>query len=194
MQSQTAVQATTWVTFAIETVKILGPATLALAGSWIALRYQRKLKEVEINAQITLKARELVFEAYQRELDTKTTELKDLAKALKTFSMALQGGTQDEQKQAALEVGKRLPSMVVPLLSDIDRLEQELKNLGLLDRYLSQLAYVKETMGEPIVVTDLVSAKNNCEKQFLVVNHLTAMFQDILEKKRQALFSDYLPQ
>jgi len=55
MQTQQVIQSVTWITFAIEAVKILGPAGLALGGTWIALRYQRKAKQIEIDAQMKLK-------------------------------------------------------------------------------------------------------------------------------------------
>lgn len=59
-------QEVTWASVALDALKIIGPATLALLGSFLALRHQRLLKHKELDAGARLKARELVFGVYEK--------------------------------------------------------------------------------------------------------------------------------
>jgi hypothetical protein len=189
---QTNLQSTTWVTFFTESVKILGPALLALAGSYIALRHQRRLRETEIAAQSTFKARELLFAAYERELEGTTKDLKDYAKALQTLAVTLDAGSQAEQWQAVIEFRRGLTSIIQPIFAGMERLEEELKNEDLLKRHEKRLADVKESSSIEISITDKDSAKKAIDRQFMVVTHLVVMFQELLDTKRRKLLAPYL--
>ena len=52
----------TWADVFFQAVTILGTGLVALGGSWLAFRHQRKLKEKEIQSQTDFKARELIFD------------------------------------------------------------------------------------------------------------------------------------
>jgi hypothetical protein len=59
----------TWADVLFKAVTILGSGLLALAGTWLALRHQRKLKEKEIKSLADFKARELVFDIRRKKYD-----------------------------------------------------------------------------------------------------------------------------
>lgn len=190
---QTQMVQITWASVALDALKILGPAILALAGSWIALRYQRKLKEAEIDAGLRLKARELMFEAYQRELISQTAELKEFGKAMQNLYQKLKTGTQEEKIQAWLSAGTAMTGLMSPVLSSFPRLEQELREFGLSEQYSVQLDFIREALSNPPQITDLKGAEEFANTAFYMISHFTVMSQDLLDKKRQSLFQEYLP-
>ncbi len=193
MQTQQIPPTVSWVSFAIEAVKILGPATLALCGSWIALRYQRKLKEVEIDAGIRLKARELMFEAYQQRLNSETTELKELSRTLQALQLKLEFGTGSEQMEAFHKAAAAITGLMSPVLSSVGNLEQELAAVGLTERFHSQLGFVKGILSQPPNVNSIEEAQAFARNTFTMVSHFAVMNQALLDKKRDSLFEEYLP-
>jgi len=59
----------TWADVFFQAVTILGTGLVALGGSWLAFRHQRKLKEKEIQSQTDFKARELIFDIRRKKYE-----------------------------------------------------------------------------------------------------------------------------
>src|SRR6266700_2635623 len=59
----------TWTDVSFQAITILGSGLIALVGTWIGLRHQRKLKEKEIQSQRAFKARELIFDIRRKKYD-----------------------------------------------------------------------------------------------------------------------------
>ncbi len=193
MQASTSPQQVTWITFAIEAVKILGPACLALAGSWIALRYQRLVKEREIDAQLSLKARELMFESYENKLNAEIAELKDLSKTLSGLKLKALTGSINEE--AMLDLLSKLGGAPMSLFTSFEAIESDLKRFGLLETYEAEFRFLQEYDPDPSSFdfsnpSVLASSIDNVVK---VTRHFTMITQALIEKKREQLFSDYLP-
>jgi hypothetical protein len=185
-------QSLTWIGFLTEAVKILGPASLALAGTWLALRHQRRLKEVELLTQSRFKAREILFAAYERELEATTKDLKDYARTLQALTVTLEIGSEAEQLQAVMEFRKGLTNIIQPIFAGLEGLEEELKNEGLLERHQNRLAVVRQADSGQMLITDKDSAKKAIDTQFDEITHLIVMFQELLYTKRRNLLSPYL--
>jgi hypothetical protein len=194
MQLQPLAPSPTWVTFGIEAVKIIGPALLALGGSWLALRYQRKVKQIEIDGQLNLRARELIFESYQKRLEDQTRDLRELAKTLRRTAATMNSGTEDEKTEASALLGEALAGTLNPVLFNVERLEKELEDFDLLSNYKAYVALIKECgSGNQ---QDLESNEEKValtHKFFTAVSYLSVINQDLLDTKREQLFRDYLP-
>jgi hypothetical protein len=195
MQTQLPTQSVTWVNFAIEAVKILGPAFIALAGTWIALRYQKKLKEVEIDAQTRLKARELMFAAYQQKSDKYTSELREASRVIAGLSAKVTTGNQEEIDEAIEESLKIIYGAAVPMLYSIEGLEEELKHFGLMSRYQKEFEFIKKVDEEESEYTDLSTKQwaEELDRLSKAIGMLVVITQELLDKKRERLFSEYLP-
>jgi hypothetical protein len=80
----------TWADVFFQAVTILGSGLLALGGSWIAFRHQRKLKEKEIQSQTAFRARELIFDIrrkkYERSNEETAATMKSLGDLIGKFS------------------------------------------------------------------------------------------------------------
>lgn len=194
MQTQQIVQSVSWITFATETVKIVGPAALALAGSWIALRYQSKVKQIEIDSQVGLKARELIFEGYQKKLESQTKDLKKLAAALGQVLRNTQLGDEDELQKAKSILIEAIAGSANPILHKLEIVEGELKRIGLLTEYRRELDFIREANKQ--VCSDWNSKDQVRDFSFTffnAVNYLSIINQDLLDEKRHQLFDYYLP-
>lgn len=80
-----------WADVAYQAVLSLGPASITAGVSWLAFRSQLRLKDKEISAQAKLKARELMFNAYQGLLERREKESIDIGKSLPTWSSLSNG-------------------------------------------------------------------------------------------------------
>lgn len=183
----------TWVTFSIEAVKILGPAVLALTGSWLALRFQQKGKQAEILGQTKLKARELMFESYQKTFDIEVAELKDLAKAAKSLSLSFLHGNTQEKGDAIGKIYEALSGAAMPLLFGLDRVEEDLKQFGLHERYKEELAFIKELNDEEATGENEEEIAQIFDKVFTAVAYYIVINRDVIARKREQLFREYLP-
>lgn len=89
-------------------LQLLIPGLLALGGTWIALRAQRKHKALELQHQSALRARELLFEVKRsnlnREREQTSKTLADLGKLLGT--MKARGDESAEEMRALLSLLK----------------------------------------------------------------------------------------
>jgi hypothetical protein len=193
MQVQQVSATVTWATFAIEAVKILGPATLALLGSAIALRYQRKLKEIEIDAATKLKARELMFGGYESRSKRQVGELQELAKAVSQLTYKIKLGTQEEQKEALLGVAASLAGATSKVMFSLDQIEAELERFELSNAYRADIDSVKECINDETEMKNLDDAKRVFGGFFKSISKLAHIQEELIERKRERLFEEYLP-
>ncbi len=192
----------TWINFWIEFVKILGPASVALIGTYIGLRSQRKIKEIEIDSQTRLKARELMFNAYQKKADSENAELKEACKIfndlyLKVSKMRM---SQTENNNDIIESFEKsltvLSTISVPLHSSFEELESELKHFNLLIKYEDELKTINSfasIISQPPQDLTIQNLELTLNIATSALSHIMLIHNEILEKKREQLFEEYLP-
>jgi len=190
-----SVQAINWAGFATEAVKILGPALLALMGSWIALRYQRRMKEIEINSQVALKVRELISEGYFKKTESQTKDLKKLARATGQLMRSAGGGNKDEIEKAVSGLAEALAAAANPLLADSKMIELELKSVGLSSQYEKEIEFIKkfDDKAEDVDKDDPEAVHGWARDMYKAINYINVINQDVLERRREKLFEEYLP-
>lgn len=138
-------QSHAWADVAYQAVLSLGPALITAGVSWLAFHSQLKLKDKEISAQAKLRARELMFNAYQGVLERREKEAVDIGGVLGQLGVAFQlADDEDAQLKARVALMENLGAIITPLRGLEGQLEAELVKAGLSDRYKSQMSYIKD--------------------------------------------------
>lgn len=138
MQSQSINWPTLWLA--------LGPAIVAgfftALGSYLIYRSQLKTKIAEIKGQAELKARELLFESYQKRLDRIGEDVNKFVGALYGFAGHLQALTDENEKRQAQQALLVLIRMTRdPILNSVGELEEELGLVDLASKRSSDLRF-----------------------------------------------------
>ncbi len=188
MQTPTINWLTLW--FALGSAIVTGFFT-ALT-SWLLYRSQLKTKISEIRGQGDIRARELLFESYQRRIDRIGEDIKQFAGALYGFAGHLQALTDENEKREAQKAILVLIRMVRdPLLDSLGELEEELSSVNLAEKRHSDVQFIREALSAnldgPNVDTGFVYL--NFMKAFALFNGVK---QELLNKKCEALFKPYL--
>jgi hypothetical protein len=138
MQSQSINWPTLWLA--------LGPAIVAgfftALGSYLIYRSQLKTKVAEVRGQAELRARELLFESYQKRIDRIGEDVNKFVGALYGFAGHLQALTNEEEKrqaQAAILVLIRMTRD--PILDSVGELEEELESVSLANKRRAALRF-----------------------------------------------------
>lgn len=171
----------------------LGPALITGAstalGSWLLYRQQLKSKVAEIEGQTQLRARELLFESYQKRIERREESLKELVSALMGAAGHLQGTTDEEGKRQLEQAMLVLLRMINdPYLDSLNDLEEELTAVGLIDKRQKDISFIRQTFS---VDLEKVDSKLTGE---LYVNFMKALGlyhslkDELLNKKCEDLF------
>lgn len=184
-------QAITWAIVALEILKYLGPAAIALAATYITLRHQRRTKRDELSLSSSLRARELVFNHYQKKLDRITAEVENIAKSFSELQVFLDSPGTVDKGPAVSSFLKALTSIVLMAKHDAEEAADELRAYGLEKKYEYELKLVKQAVDktwEP--KGDL---KQNLADFRSLLFSFTLVQEAALEARMKNLFSEYLP-
>ena len=182
-------QSLTWIDVAMEAVRLLTPALIALAGTWIALRYQRLLKKAEIDAQAKLRARELLFDLKKQHLNRFIESNAPLLGTLgEQVGLMLGRGNIEESKvllQFALDYVRTL---------NINAIENDLKTIGY---YTSGHQEDMKIIREVLSINLAETPPERIYATFLRIAECISIIQElrteILESLCYGIFKDYLP-
>ncbi len=183
----------TWADVFFLAVTILSSGFLALAGSWITLRHQRKLKQEQIQSQISFKARKLIFDIRRKQYDQ---GYEQAAEAMKGFG--------DLLVKASYVPDDKKRELVLPFLPVFQRALLEMaispapvRVEGL--QYMYQLcgkeraAFIKETLNmnlDTLPTTDYVGIVWRYAEIF---NELEGVRVGLLENTCHEMFDEFLP-
>jgi hypothetical protein len=152
------------------------------------------LKDKEIASQTKIKARELMFNAYQGVLERREKEATEIGRVLGQLGVALQlADDEDAQLKARVALMENLGAIITPLRGLEAQLEAELKKAGLSDKYESQMLYVKNHANMNFTAIPYDEIPSEYDTAMTMLSYVSLIQQAILEKKREDLFSDYLP-
>jgi len=174
----------------------LGPAIVAgfftALGSYLIYRSQLKTKVAEIRGQAELRARELLFESYQKRIDRIGEDVNKFVGALYGFAGHLQALTNEEEKrqaQAAILVLIRMTRD--PILDSVGELEEELESASLANKRRADLRFIRETLSAELdkPPLDFGLLYLNYMKAFGLFNGFKT---ELLNRKCEDLFNVYL--
>ena len=176
----------------------LGPAIVAgfftALGLWLIYRSQLKTKIAEIKGQAELRARELLFAAYQKRIDRIGESVDKFVGALFGFAGHLQAlhDQEEEKKQAEGAILVLIKMTSDPMLDSIGELEEELRAIGLGEKRSKDIQFIRETLSANIdkaTVIDFGAIYLNFMK---AVGLFNALKEELLNRKCEGLFNIYL--
>ena len=191
-------QSITWAAVGIEAVKILGPAIVALVGTYIALRHQREIKELEVDGNTKLRARELVFESYKRKADRAVEASEKMGTVFAELDAIFNHSKDDAEKGRALSSVYTLMHSGSGMAEKPAELEAELKRYGLLPKFQDVLEKIVAFESKPteewgIKKSDPASLSRFIHDLHEVSLGYAVLREAIMEIKMRELFEDYLP-
>jgi hypothetical protein len=183
-----------WPTAVVEIAKYFVPAAITALVSILISRYQWKTKEIEISGQAEIKARELLFDSYQKRIERIGNFGRDMGEAMGKLLPYLQdwGKTETGNDQIAIVFLEIIKIAIGTHRSSLIELEEELKKVGLLQAKQGDVTFVKNFLS---VDPNLLTAQQfgpvflNFIKTLSIMDGLQ---QDLLHKKSQDLFEAYL--
>jgi hypothetical protein len=190
MQTSTQ-QAVTWTVVALEAVKIGGPALLTLAGTLIALRHQRRLRDKELDAGARLKARELVFNHYQKKLEKISAMSDSLGKSFAEIQVHLLAPRAPNREAAFREFTTAFLSVVHMAKHEVEDAETHLKTFGLEQKYERELAAIKKFSDKTWPIEGDLQQQMEFLRETLF--SLVLIQEALLEARMKELFDEYLP-
>lgn len=177
---------------------ILGPALLAtlstLAGVWLTHHFQLKTKKTELDAQAKLKARELLFNSYQQKLDRKREALSKASSGMGQFIAQVKLAKDEEEKREILTLLNTLTSDVTDLITSyVDELEEELNREGLTHKRKKQMDFIRANAKKHLQMKTTEELEAALFNVWKVSDAVAFLEQELLEKKCEDLFGEYLP-
>jgi hypothetical protein len=163
----------------LEIAKYFIPAAITAFTSIMINRYQWKAKEIEIRGQAELKAREILFNSYQKRIERITNFGKDLGEALGKLMPEIKEIAVEERLTNALVEMVKL--CIAPYRAFIEELEDELSKANLSDKKLPEVSLIKETLAiqpEHITTENIGSVYLNLMKTLGLIHSLR---EDLLD-------------
>ncbi len=175
----------------------LGPAIVAgfftALGSWLIYRSQLKTEITEIKGQAELRARELLFESYQKRIDRIGQAVEKFVEALYGFAGHLQALTDEaEKREAQVAILVLIKMTRDPILDSIGELEEELKAVDLGDKRRKDIEFIRDTLSADLegpTATGFGVVYLNFMK---AVGLFNALKEELLNRKCEDLFNVYL--
>lgn len=195
-------EVSTWQHAAVEITKLLIPvltaiipAIFAIAATFLTLRHQRKIEEAKIDGQAKLRARELMFNSYQQQMEKNVEDVKLLGNKVGELSMAARlSDDEEEVKKAIIAFVSFVVSITNPIRGSLDNIQNELLHFGLLEARKEQIVRINKYINFDLnkATPDLIFKE--CGNLTLALGEIVALHQEILDCKRRELFKDYLPE
>jgi hypothetical protein len=178
-------------------ITLIGTLAGTLIGgliTWFSLNYQFRIKKAELQSQSALRARELLFESYQKKLEQINGRSHSAGETIGKFIAQIMTATNEDEKEEILEGFLVIVrALEIDLTDSIDELEKELREAGLFEKRRKEISFLREHIA--IDLSNL-SGKEMEALQFKIVQALgieTKLLQELVNKKCEDLFSDYLP-
>jgi hypothetical protein len=188
-----------WLSIWAEAIKTLGPAVVAsaatLLGSYLLFRNQLKTKIAELKGQSELRARELLFGAYQKKIDRINKNAGRAARELGKIGALLNSENDENALSEALKILLFLmKALKSGILEAVEELEAEVKILELSTKASDKIIAIRN--GVSAELQGAISITQVQEIYFKWVNAINLFYSvsaDILTQKAERLFGDLLP-
>jgi len=190
-----------WPTAITEASKIVFPSLFTFLGSYLAIRSQLKTKSLEIESQTSLKAKELIFSAYQKRWEKAEKDSAELMRqAHEIFDKHMR---KDYEGLVPLSSEVLLTQMFGLYQEDFDDLIAELKAAGIMDKHSKKIELVRSQLA--VDIKSFLSKLNNPpqekeRKQILIYTQglatasatISTLYGYLLQKKAEDLFSGHV--
>jgi hypothetical protein len=185
-----SVQPHLWSDVAYQAVNSLGPAAITAIVSWLAFRSQRRIKQAEMEGQTKLRARELMFNSYQGMMERREKDVTDLGKVLGQVAVALQiTDDEEERRKACVALMEVMGSIITPLKGSVVDLENELAQAGLMQKYQSQLSYIKSHVEFDVMAIPYKDIPAKYQAVMTMLGYVSIIQQALLAKKPRGIVS-----
>lgn len=167
-------------------------AIIGFFSTWVTLKYQHRMKSAELTSQSKLKAKELLFSAYQGRIERISNRSKEASEAVGKLIALYQAATNEEERRQ-LNVAF---FMIIRESYELNKewfreLEEERNKVGLGESSPSQVAAIREALA-----VDFQNISSEADIQRIFVNWaklvavMDSLWQDVLAKKSEDLFSE----
>jgi hypothetical protein len=142
-----------------------------------------------------LKARELMFGVYQRKMEEFNREIKELGAVLGKLGMVMHLSDVEEREKMEVMMGfvGTVRALTDPIIERIGEIENELSEAGLLSKCERQLSFVKMHLTPDLARLTPQKVESSYQNLSKGLAYITELQNALVEKKRQELFSEYLP-
>lgn len=161
-------------------------------GTWLTLKYQNRMKSAELASQSQLKAKELLFESYQRRIERINDRSKEMGESMGKLAAIYQATTNEAEKQKLNIAFFMIIRESYELYKEWFReLEEERNKVGLGDSSPVQVATMREALA-----VDFQNITTEADVQRIFINWtkmvavMDSLLQDVLAKKSEDLFSE----
>ncbi len=183
-----------WTTIILTLGTAIITAFATLFASWIAQKTQRRIKEIEIVGQQEIKAKELLFENYQRRID-RYSEIQKWAldKAENGLEKMAQANPNATEQDVIKMFEAIFDSIKDPFQDWIEEIESELVVLQATETNKRHLKFIKKFLTAE-TKTNLSENLQTFYGDFQKTTALIyALNEELLHRKCEALFGNYLP-
>lgn len=175
----------------------LGPALLValstILATWLSNRFQLQAKQIELSSQSKLRARELLFNAYQQDLERIGVEAQKQWEVLGRGIAQVLAAENEDEKQKSLEAFLTLLRRLdLDMKDSIDAVEAQLKEADMLDEAKKDILFLREhLMVDPQTLTTYELEKLMF-KLIKAQSIETKISRSLINYRRDKLFSPYL--
>jgi len=182
-----------------ESLKIGLPALFTFLASYFAFRWQLKTKALEIESQASIKAKELIFSAYQKRWEKAEHEAAELTqRAHEIFDKQMRGDYQDLAVLFSQLIAKQALGLYQ---EEFEHLLDELKDAGILEQHIAKIRLVQTRLK-----VDIKSLISNDKSQEIKAQEMYEHMQGVamaaatiailhghlMQKKAEDLFGGHL--
>jgi hypothetical protein len=166
-------------------------AIIGFLGTWLTLRYQYRMKATELLSQSQLKAKELLFSAYQQRIERINNKSRDMGESVGKLITLYQASTdQEERRQLNIAFFMIIKESYELYKEWFRELEEERNKVGLGNSSPAQVTAVREALA-----VDFQNITSEADVQRIFINWaklvaaMDGLWQDVLAKKSEDLFS-----
>jgi|ERR1044071_1906542 peroxiredoxin family protein len=177
---------------------LLGAIVGGLFTAWASTRAHKKqleMLQIQLRSQNELKARELMFSVYQKSSEQLNLEIKNLGEAVAKVSMTqhLPNIDENEKTQGIIAFVSAIGTCLGPIAGKFDDIETELKNTGLYKKHQKNFEFVKLHLTGDVKAITPAEIDHRFQAYTSALAYITDIQNDLVQKKAQDLFTEYLP-
>jgi hypothetical protein len=184
----------TWTAVILALGSILLTGTSTLLGIWLTNRLQLRTKQIELGRQATLKARELFFNSYEKQIERTNKHNEESGEILGTLAGRLSDIEGEETRQLAWQGFLEMIKFTIQdLVSWTNRLEIEFNEAHLLETNKGGIEQIRQRLATGFNNLK-IEDKDHIVIQYMgIMSALHSLQNTLLTKKRDDLFCEYLP-
>ena len=161
-------------------------------GSWLVYRFQLRIKMAELKEQSRLKARELLFHSYQKQIEDVNKQAETIGAVFGQLAQLSQNESEDERKGSLVALLFMMKTSVALMMDWAKQLETDLTEVNLITRRQNDLAYIKQTFSINLDQITLEEIGPLYLKFMAAIGLVYSINGEVLNKKSANLLNDYV--